>query len=113
MRIQKWDALERYLAELLLVEKLPVRKAVPLACLAFSDMPVSYLILSLVSSASVFDAGELSLTDKNRSRALDLYRAASMVAADVALSDVTGKPLTDCGSLLRWWQSAGEPFFDI
>ena len=112
MRNQSWDSIESFLAELLLVEKISARKAVPEACRQFRELPVGYLVLSLASAASVFDTGQLTLASKDPKRALELFRAATMVASDVAMYEILGRKLENCGQLLEYWRATEETYFE-
>ncbi|MEO1019591.1 MAG: hypothetical protein AAFY56_18160 [Pseudomonadota bacterium] len=113
MRSRLWDYVESYLAELVLVQSISVRKAVPDACDHFRDLPTPYLILALVSIAAVLDNEDESEILKPFERALELYRAVAVISSELATLEALGKPLTTCGELLAHWQNTDDKYFDF
>jgi len=113
MRNHLWDSFESLLAELLLVENLPVRKAIPHACREFSGYPVGYLILSIVSAANVLGTGKLSKNHRDQALARELYQAAAMIASDVAMFEIIERPLPDCRTLMDHWIETGDSYFEV
>jgi len=106
-----WDTLEHHLAELLLVDRLPVRKAIPHVCQTFPKARVSVLVLAVSSSASVMDTGGPIADPENLPLSFELYRAVTMICADLALCDLLGRDIPDCAALLAHWHQSSDPFF--
>ena len=112
MNIRFWDELESCVSDLTFSKGIGVRRAVPMACLRHSEIPVEYLVLSLSSAASAMEESWPLADRLNQAHLLDLYRSVSAVAADIAMHNLAGRECRNCGDLLRHWRGADDGYFD-
>lgn len=111
--LRTWDDLEAHLAELIFGQCIPVRRAIPAACVTHRDASVHYLVLTLASAASAMEDTWPIADALNQRNLLDLYRASAAVSSDIAMHALLGRDCTTCGQLLTHWIAQTDQYFDV